>query len=62
MALKMKTILLLMPRERPAIKPDVIPSASAICRKFGRLELARFYACEVIPGSGDERCSEVLPL
>lgn len=40
---------------RPAIQPDVIPYASAICRKFGRLELARFYACTVIPGSGDER-------
>jgi hypothetical protein len=41
--------------ERPAIQPDTIPYASAICRKFGRLELARFYACAVIPGYGDER-------
>jgi hypothetical protein len=40
---------------RPAIQPDVIPYASSICLKFGRLELARFYACAVIPGSGDER-------
>jgi hypothetical protein len=40
---------------RPAIQPDVILYASAICRKFGRLELARYYACAVIPGSGDER-------
>jgi hypothetical protein len=41
-------------RERPAIQPDVIPYASAICRKFGRLDLARFYACAVIHGSGYE--------
>jgi hypothetical protein len=41
--------------ERPSIQPDVIPYASAICRNIGRLELARFYACAVIHGSGDER-------
>jgi hypothetical protein len=41
--------------ERPAIQPDVIPYASAICRKLGRLQLARYYACAVIPGSGDVR-------
>jgi hypothetical protein len=41
--------------ERPAMQPDVIPYSSAICRKFGRLQLARYYACAVIPGSGDER-------
>jgi hypothetical protein len=41
--------------ERPAIQPDDIPFVSAICHKFGRLELARYYACAVIPGSGDER-------
>jgi hypothetical protein len=32
-----------------------MPYTSAICREFGRLELARFYACAVIPGSGYER-------
>jgi hypothetical protein len=41
--------------ELPAIQPDVIQYASAICLKFGRLEQARFYACAVIPGSGYER-------
>jgi hypothetical protein len=38
----------------PAIQPDMIPYASAFCHQFWRLELARFYSCAVIPGSGDE--------
>jgi hypothetical protein len=50
-----ENIVTLDASERPAIQPDVIPYASAVCRKFGRLQLARYYACAVIPGSGDER-------